>query len=252
MLGDREAATWLRCLQPVPRPAVRLICFPHAGGVAGFYRPLSTALPPSVQVLAVQYPGRQDRFGEPLPDDLDQLSDRLACVLRQAGETVFFGHSMGAIVAFEVARRLDRPPLELFVSGTGAPRRKETSRLRDTDALAAMGELGGTDAAILQDRELRELVLPILQGDLRLMAAYRYSPGAPLACPITALTGDADPLTTVADARLWSRHTSSRFHLRIFRGGHFYLTDRWSAVAAAVTGSPPVARRIPMTHDSGR
>ncbi|GAA3647881.1 alpha/beta fold hydrolase [Nonomuraea antimicrobica] len=252
MPSDREAARWIRCFDPVPRAEVRLVCFPHAGGVAGFYRPLSTALSPSFEVLAVQYPGRQDRFGEPFPDDLDELSDRLAGVLRQAGEVVFLGHSMGAIVAFEVARRLDRPPTELFVSGTGAPGRQESARMRDGDALAAMGRLGGTDAAILQDRELRELILPILQGDLRLMDAYRYSPGAPLACPITALTGDADPLTTVDDARLWSRHTSGRFRLRIFRGGHFYLTDQWNAVAAAVAGSPPVSRRIPTTHDSGR
>src|SRR4051794_9909349 len=123
--AQAQRELWLRRFHPAPQAAARLVCLPHAGGSASYYHPLSAALSPAVEAVAVQYPGRQDRRSEPLVDDLLVLADRLADALAdEPGPLALFGHSMGAVLAFEVARRLEREGREiaaLFVSGRRAP-----------------------------------------------------------------------------------------------------------------------------------
>ncbi|MEU5214250.1 alpha/beta fold hydrolase [Streptomyces sp. NPDC020742] len=229
-----DSGLWCRRFHPAPEADRRLVCFPHAGGSASFYHPVSAALSPGVDVLAVQYPGRQDRRHEPALDDIGRLADRLAEALEDWTDRplTFFGHSMGSLVAFEVARRLERGPHgpeRLFASGRRAPsvHRDEQVHRRDDDGIIAeLRALSGTDARVLQDEELLRMVLPALRSDYKAVETYRGEPGAAVRCPVTVLVGDDDPKTTLAEARAWDGHTTGGFDLRTFSGGHFYLADR--------------------------
>ncbi|MEV5351211.1 thioesterase II family protein [Streptomyces achromogenes] len=224
---------WIRRYHPRPDAAARLVCLPHAGGSATFYHPVSANMPESVDVLAVQYPGRQDRRQEPCAETIQELADRLTPVLLPWTDRplVLFGHSMGATLGFEVARRLERDhgvvARALVVSARRAPScpRDESVHLRDDDGLIEeMRLLSGTDSAILDDIELIRMALPAIRADYRAAETYVYEPGPNLRCPVVALVGDDDPKVTVEEARAWSRHTDAPFECHVFPGGHFYLT----------------------------
>ncbi|WAL62952.1 alpha/beta fold hydrolase [Amycolatopsis cynarae] len=221
-----------------------LLCFPHAGGSASFFAPLADALAPDVTVLAAQYPGRQDRLAEPCLDAIGPLSDLMYRATRAVPPQplVLFGHSMGAIVAFEVARRLELDggprPVRLIVSARGAPGRTrggQPSWNNDNALLEEMRSLGGTDVGVLDDPDLTELVLPAMRADVKAHEEYRPVPGATVSVPITALLGEEDPTTSVEDVREWDQHTRSGFDLHLFPGGHFYLSPPPHAVVAALT-----------------
>ncbi|MEU0471562.1 thioesterase II family protein [Streptomyces olivaceus] len=242
--GASDRAAWLRALHGACEQARTLVCFPHPGGTAGQYFSLSAALASDVRVLAVRYPGRQNRCAEPAFDDVAQLADEIAQLLaepRPAFSPVLFGHSLGALVAFETAAPLEHPygapPVGLIVSGMQAPyRRRSLRRSGDGEdaALETLLRLGGTDPAITGNPELRAMILPTLCSDLRAAAAYR--PGscpALLSCPITARTGRDDGLNR-GDLRAWAEHTTAAFHTRDFAGGHFYLDEFPPPIVEAV------------------
>ncbi|MGW5430911.1 thioesterase II family protein [Streptomyces sp. NPDC004059] len=226
-------SSWLRSL--VPRNTVaraRLVCFPHAGGTAGAFRELAELLAPEIEVLAIQYPGRQDRFADPFITDFEELADLLAELLTPGlgrPPTAFLGHSMGATVAYEVARRL-RPrypsPLStLFVSARKAPDRITPMGLDfdDEEIRLVVDRLGGTGSELLRHPDLWELAAPILRNDFLMSERYHFTPGPPVACPLTVLVGDADDAFTAQDAAHWSRHTLGPFAVHSFEGGHFYF-----------------------------
>ena len=231
---------WCRRFHPSPAATRRLVCFPHAGGSASFYLPVSAALSPRVDVLAVQYPGRQDRRAEQGIEDIHVLADQTFEALRPWADTplTFFGHRMGAVVAFEVARRFERiglAPVHLFASGRRAPSRyrDENVHLRGDDGLIAeVKAMSGTDARVLGDEEMLRMVLPALRSDYTAVECYRSEPGASVACPVTALVGDSDPKTSLDEARDWQEHTTGAYDLKVFRGGHFYLNTRAAEVIA--------------------
>jgi len=243
-----DAGRWVRTFQPRTDTGPRLVCFPHAGGAASFYAPFAQALSNVAKVGAVQYPGRQERWSEPAQTAIGPLADRLAAVLADGpGDrpTAFFGHSMGAIVAFEVTRRLatagGAAPVALFVSSRRAPSAAPSTppsvavhRRGDEALIADIARLGGTDPRLLADPEMRELILPPTRADYQAIETYACPPGATVDTSVTALVGDADPGVTPAEATAWREHTTGRFDLRVFPGGHFYLTDRWAEVAHAV------------------
>ncbi|MFG2628146.1 thioesterase II family protein [Streptomyces sp. NPDC048473] len=242
-VASTEGATglWIRRFHPAPDAPVRMICLPHAGGSATYYLPVARALAPAVDVLAVQYPGRQDRMREPCVDSLHELADRVAEQVRPwTGVPIaLFGHSMGATLGYEVAKRLERDgagPLVLFASGRRAPsthRDGEVMYLRpDEDLLDDLRAMSGTDSRVFADESLLRLVLPALRSDYKATETYRHTPGAgpELACPIVALVGDSDPKATVEEARAWDTHTTAGFDLRVFDGGHFFLNDHAPAV----------------------
>jgi surfactin synthase thioesterase subunit len=233
---------WINRFHTDQRSGPRLVCFPHAGGSATFYQPLSKRLP-SIEAIGVQYPGRQHRRTEPCVEDIGVLADQVFAALERWTDRplVFFGHSMGAVVAFEVARRFQRKrddvPLGLIASGRRAPsvHRDEKVHTRDDQGLVAeIRRLNGTAAALLDD-DVLAMVLPAMRADYKAIETYRYEQGPRLTCPITALVGDADPRVTADEARRWADHTNGVFDLRMFPGGHFYLSDDWAAVARAVT-----------------
>jgi surfactin synthase thioesterase subunit len=229
---------WFRRYHEPRDGAVQLFCLPHAGGSASFYHPMSAALSPGVEVLAVQYPGRQDRRREPGVNDLRELADRIAEALQRRPEQpwALFGHSYGATLSFEVAARMQaagRPPRHVFASGRRAPSRHRVEtvhRLGDAGLLTELRALAGTDARILGDEELLRMVLPAIRSDYTAAETYVYRPGPPLSCPVTVLTGDADPKTTPDEARAWQEHTTGAFDLQVYAGGHFFLANHQPAI----------------------
>ncbi|MGC4749212.1 thioesterase II family protein [Micromonospora sp. DT201] len=231
---------WFRRFQPTGTPAHRLVCFPHAGGAASFFVPTAQALAPVADVLAVQYPGRHDRLAEPGLTDVGALADAVhaAMIGLPALPLTLFGHSMGAVVAYEVARRLRRAQpgasLHLVVSGRRAPHlgRRDAPRLDDDRALLAhVRALGGTANDLLDDADLCELILPALRADYQAVGAYEWAAdGQPPPCSITALTGDQDPYATPSEVEAWRQHSRDPFVLEVLPGKHFYLVDQTAAV----------------------
>ncbi|GAA2728972.1 alpha/beta fold hydrolase [Actinocorallia aurantiaca] len=230
---------WISRFGPSGGARTRLVCFPHAGGSSSFFFPLARALAPDVEVVAVQYPGRQNRRSEPLLTRITDLVDGVLPELDRAGDLpwALFGHSMGAVVAFEAARRAARPPLRLFASGRRAP-----SRIRDEDVhtrddaglIAELRRLGGTDPRVFDEPELLAGLLPAFRADYRAIETYRPDPGAAVGCPVTVLIGVEDPQVTEDEARSWRHHTTDRTDLHVFPGGHFYLADHQRRVTALI------------------
>jgi surfactin synthase thioesterase subunit len=245
-LTNTEQGLWLRRFHPAEQAPVRLVCFPHAGGSASFYFPVSKMLAPDLDVLAVQYPGRQDRRLEPVVEDIEELAGRIAVQLRPVLDrpVAFFGHSMGAVVAFEVARLLEREGvrlLVLFASGRRAPsavREEHMYRASDDHFIEELKRLSGTDARMLGDDEVVRMILPSLRSDYKAIETYRCAPDAGVSCPVDVFIGDADPHVTPVEAAPWRAHTTADCSIEVFEGGHFYVNDH----AAAITDR--VARRI--------
>lgn len=235
--GGRDG--WLRRYPAGAAPRLRLVCFPHAGGAASAYSQWPARLPANVELITVQYPGRQDRFCEPFVESMDEM---VALVVAALGPELdlpvaLFGHSMGSAIAFEVACRLPVAPLALFASGRAALHLvKPSTHGTGSDAalLAEVRRLDPGNAAVYDDVELRELVLPAVRADYRLIESYRPTPGARVAVPIVVYTGDADPSCPVPDVRAWSALTTASCQVRVFAGGHFFLVPREAELLADV------------------
>jgi surfactin synthase thioesterase subunit len=235
---------WVRCFHRSAESGVRLVCFPHAGGSASYYFPMSESMTPEIETLALQYPGRQDRRREGCIDSVAELTDHIFAALQSLDSRpfAFFGHSMGSILAFEVARRLEqetgRGPIWLFASGYPAPSRLRGGAVHlraDAGIVAELRSVGGTDPRWLDDEELLASILPAVRNDYRAIETHSADPDSRVGCPITMLVGDADPHTTLAEASAWREHTTGEFDLRIFPGGHFYLDEHESEVVHMIS-----------------
>jgi pyochelin biosynthesis protein PchC len=222
----------------------RLVCFPHAGGSASYFSEFARLLAAVLEVVAVQYPGRQERRAEPCFGSMVELADQVFPVLKPLTDRplALFGHSMGAIAAFEVARRLaDKAaanPVALFVSGRRAPSRyrAEYVHQQDDDGLVAQIKmLSGTNPRILDNEELLRMVLPAIRSDYKAIETYQYQDGPKLRCPIHALVGDADPQATIEEVAAWEEYTTGQFTLSVVPGGHFYLNEQQVGIAKTVT-----------------
>ena len=235
---------WCRRYRPARNPSARLICLPHAGGSATFFVPVAAALSPGVDVVAIQYPGRQERRREDPIDDIHILADRVHAIISRQPELplTLFGHSMGALLAFELARRLEASggtPVWVFASGRRAPstHRDETIHARDdAGIMAEVRALNGTASSVLGDQDMMRAILPALRADYRAAETYSCSPQTAVTCPITVLTGDNDPKTTLEEASAWASHTTGPFDLQVFRGGHFFLTDHADQIIKLLHG----------------
>jgi pyochelin biosynthetic protein PchC len=228
-----DTELWIRRFHPADDAATQLLCLPHAGGSASYFFPVSRSLAPVIDVLAVQYPGRQDRLREPGLTSVQEMADRLvAAIMPLTGRPItLFGHSLGASVGYEVARRLERAgvrPTGLFASGRRAPHRNwdDGTHLRDDAGLIAdVRALAGTETAVLDDEDVLSMVLPAIRSDYTAAETYTYRPGPRLSCPIYALTGSADPKVTLEEADGWRDHTDADFDLVVMDGGHFFVND---------------------------
>lgn len=238
----RPKDKWTMGIRIQPDARIRLICFPHAGAGSTAYRRWTTLLPEHIDIVAMRLPGREDRINEPC---LDRIEDVLPAFAEALGAwsdkpMAFFGHSMGAVLAFELCRhlrRLQRPmPRHLFVSGYQAPqlhlRSDQIHGLSDAEFLKALQErYQGIPPQLLQMPEILELFTPILRADITLLERYQCAQEPALPCPMTAMGGELDPWTTTAYLQPWGALTTGRFTMRTYPGDHFYLSPLTAAVA---------------------
>lgn len=228
------SSVWLTRYQAIARPALRLVCFPYAGAGAAAFRPWVEGLPDGVEMWAVELPARARRIAEAPVADVPALAEALAGAVRAAvhGPCVFFGHSMGGLLAFEVCRRLAiagaPPPAHLVVSARRAPqlppRVEPIAGLSDAEFVRAIVErYDGIPEMVLREPELLSLFLPALRADLAALEGYAYEGAPPLPIPITALVGRDDPNAPAEDVAPWRDQTSAAFAMHTLPGAHFFI-----------------------------
>jgi medium-chain acyl-[acyl-carrier-protein] hydrolase len=230
---------------PRPRPRLRLFCFPYVGASATAYRPWVKRLPPDIEILAVQLPGRGPRIAEPTISRLTPLLDALQAALAdQAGVPwAFFGHSMGALVAFELTRALVRSggpaPVHLFLSGHESPQHIKVSvpigSMSDEALIAKLLRYDGTPQEILREPELLQLILPPIRADFELLESWRHVPEAPLDVPVTVLGGKEDTTVSADMLEGWRDHVAGPFSHHQFPGGHFFIHTEEIAVLDVIS-----------------
>jgi len=223
---------------------LRLLCFPHAGAGASVFRRWPSLLPPGIECCAIQLPGREQRIAEQPFSRLQSLVEALARALEPllASPFAFFGNSMGALIAFELARYLrgvGRPgPTHLFVAARAAPQLADPRPpIHDLPAEAFACEitrLNGTPAEVLAQEELMSLMMPLLRADFAVCETYRYTGQPPLECPISAFAGLRDNGASPAVVAEWASQTTSRFRLRLIEGDHFFVQKAAAAVTAGI------------------
>ncbi len=226
---------WLAYHRPRQEARIRLFCFPYAGGGASIYHAWAQSLPPQVEVCPVQLPGRENRIREEPFRRMEALVEALAAGLAPLLDRpfAFFGHSMGSLIAFELARGLRREgrpgPVHLFVSGHRAPQLPPQDEpihpLPDREFLDKVFQLNGTPEEVRTNPELRALFLPILRADFELCETYRYRAEPPLPCPLSAFGGLGDSHAPREELQAWQAQSQGRFVLRMLPGDHFFLTS---------------------------
>ncbi len=239
------ANSWVIRPRPNPRGRLRLFCFPYAGGAASVFYTWSDGLPGDVEVCPIQLPGRESRLRELPFTALPPLTQALAQAIQPYLDKpfAFFGHSMGAVIGFELARQLRRQndlcPAHLFVSGSRAPQVPDPNpplhQLPDGEFVAELRHFNGTPEEVLQNSELMQLFLPILRADFAIHETYTYTAGAPLDCSISAFGGSQDDRVSGEDLAAWRGQTCSTFMLRLFPGDHFFLHSARSLLIQAIS-----------------
>jgi medium-chain acyl-[acyl-carrier-protein] hydrolase len=232
---DKLSNKWVLFPRPNPAATMRLFCFHYAGGSAQVFHHWPERLPPSVEMGALQLPGRGSRLRELHVRRLAPLSQVVAqeLMLYLDKPFVFFGHSLGGLLCFETARRLRheyrRDPTHLFVSAAEAPHRRSRQELISCLPKSAfvkkLHEFNGTPAEILQNDELLDLMLPTIRADFELYETYEYHPSPPLECPMTIYGGLEDPEVAAGSLAAWSEMTVGGCEMRMFPGDHFYLNS---------------------------
>jgi len=237
--------SWIACRKPSPQARLRLFCFPYAGGGVSIFRAWSDGLPADVEVCPIQLPGRGTRLMEPPFARLSPLIQALAEALFPLLDIpfAFFGHSLGALISFELARQLRRQhavqPVRLFISADRAPqipnRDPAIHSLPEREFLVEVCRLNGTPRKVLEDDELRQIMLPLLRADFAVYETYGYSTEPPLNCPISAFGGLQDHKVNRGDLEAWREQTSISFSLRMFPGDHFFLNTTQASLLGALS-----------------
>lgn len=225
---------WLRVVRSSTEPCIRLICFHCAGGSASMFRSWSTSFGAGVEVLAVQLPGRDDRYGEQALSDMGELLIQLTAVLQpvQVGRFAYFGYSMGARVALGLAQAARaagaQGPELMFVAASPAPCLDVPVPAWDRseqDLRSYLQSSGGMQPAAAANAELVDLIIPTLRADLTAVARWDWRYANPLTCPIVALAGEMDGYASPSRMRGWRRETEREFEVRTFLGGHFFIRE---------------------------
>ena len=230
---------------------MRLFCLPHAGGGATAYRSWTSELPPSVQICSVLLPGRETRLSEALYTQIDPLVDAMDRELRPWLDIPYavFGHSMGALLAFEWVRRLQRggsaAPVWLFLSGRRAPDISSDSKLLhllpDRELIKELARLyNGIPPEFVENEALMDVFLPILRADISVVESYRFHEDEPLDCPITVFSGMNDSSASWDQLLAWNRHTHHRFAMQVLPGDHFFSQrPMLQTISATLAGLHP-------------
>jgi medium-chain acyl-[acyl-carrier-protein] hydrolase len=236
---------WVQYRQAKPQAMVRLFCFPYAGGGASLFRNWVQKFPPEIEVCPVQLPGRENRLRQEAYTNIHLLLEPLARALQPYFDMPysFFGHSMGALISFEITRYLRRDkhtlqPVHLFVSGRRAPQIPNTDaplhQLPEDRFIEALRDLKGTSESILQTTELLQILLPLLYTDFALCETYKYISEKLLTCPITAFGGLQDKDVPRDTAAAWKEQTQGPFRLRFFIGDHFFLHQEQNSLQQVI------------------
>ncbi|NJO48502.1 MAG: thioesterase [Leptolyngbyaceae cyanobacterium RM2_2_4] len=228
------STAWVTCPTPKPDAHLRLFCFPYAGGSSLNFRSWADHLPATVELCPIELPGRGPRMQEKPFTQLQPLIQAIAPALIPYLDKsfAFFGHSMGALVSFELAHLLRKDfgcsPSHLFVSGRRAPQLPDPDppihTLPDAEFIEELRRLNGTPEAVLQHDELMQLLLPTLRADFAVLETYRYTPAPPFDCPITAFGGLQDQDVGSEPLGAWREQTCADFSLHLFPGDHFFCT----------------------------
>jgi medium-chain acyl-[acyl-carrier-protein] hydrolase len=233
MMNTQAPSSWLINFKPRAQAKVRLFCFPYAGGASHIFRLWPDSLPPTIEVCPVHLPGRGKRLREApfthYQPFVQSIAEGLSPYLDKP--FVLFGHSLGAMLSFELARQLRRmnlpQPEHLFVTGRRAPQivnsEPPTHNLPEAQFIAALRKLNGTPTEALENPELMQLMLPLLRADFEVCDTYNYVSEEPLAIPVTAYGGLFDTGISREQIESWREQTTAAFSLRMLPGDHFFI-----------------------------
>lgn len=237
--------SWLTYTKPNPHASVRLFCFPYAGGSSIIFRTWADSLPTAVEVCSIELPGRGTQMKSAPFSRLEPLVGALAQALftHLNKPFAFFGHSMGAVISFELARLLRKEyglePVHMFVSGRHAPQIPDPHPpihpLSEPEFIEELRRLNGTPEALLKNAELMQLLVPILRADFEVLETYVYTTEPPLDCPITAFGGLQDREVNCDELQAWREQTNAAFSLQMFRGDHFFLNSAQSLLLQSLS-----------------
>lgn len=249
--------SWVLSPRPNPQATLRLFCFPYAGVGPSVYRPWLAALPAHIEPRVIQLPGREGRWREPALRNISEIADRVAAAIESQlhGPFVFYGHSLGALISFEVTRRLraaGKPlPRHLFVGAHRGPQmpnpHSAISHLPDEPFVAEVRQrYDGIPQAVLDNPELLELMLPCLRADFHAFETYEYRADAPLDCAVSAFGGDQDGYVRSHEVAGWREQTTGRFRVRVIPGNHFFMQSGRDQVIGALVDDLSVAQEAPI------
>lgn len=246
-LVTQEANPWITPLRRNPQARFRLFCFPYAGAGASIFRTWLEDVPAEIEICPIQLPGRENRIKETPFTRLSPLIQTLAPLLRPYLDIpfAFFGHSLGALLCFELAREFRKQnfpsPAHLFVSGSRAPQIPDLDapihRLPEPKFLESLRRLNGTREEVLQNPELLQVFLPALRSDFAILETYFYATQERLDCPITAFGGMEDSKVSHEQLDAWRNQTSGEFKLQLFPGDHFFLHHHRKALLDAINNA---------------
>jgi medium-chain acyl-[acyl-carrier-protein] hydrolase len=224
---------WINYIKPNPSASLRLFCFPYAGGNSYIFRPWLNRMPETIEICPIELPGRGFQLKSTPYRQIEPLVKAIATAILPYLDKpfAFFGHSMGGLVSFELARFIRREynlePVHLFVSGRRAPQTKDAKppihHLPQAEFIQELRQLNGTPEAVLNNNELMELLVPILRADFALLENYNYTPEAPLNCPISVFGGLQDREVELKELKAWREQTCSSFSLKMLTGDHFFI-----------------------------
>jgi medium-chain acyl-[acyl-carrier-protein] hydrolase len=240
-----NSTNWLTCFQPDAHPQIRLFCFPYAGAGASIFSAWTKLLPQSIELCVVKLPGRESRFKEPLFYQLSSLIKDLVSALCPYLDLpfVFFGHSVGALICFELTRQLRQQnlplPLHLLVSGRRAPQLPERFapiyNLPEPEFIEELRHFNGTPESLLENQDFMKFFFPILRADLAIDETYIYTAEEPFDCSITTFGGFKDYRVNLEELSAWEKQTSHSFRLQMFSGDHFFLNQEKDALLKAIS-----------------
>lgn len=231
-MTDTRLKAWLGFHKLNPNASLRLLCFPYAGGSSQIYREWQKGFPAHIEVCAINLPGRGHRLSEPAYTNVHDLVkaaiEDLSPIIDRP--IALFGHSMGALIAYEFAHLLRQrrgvEPKHFLVSSRRAPHLPSdrfTYNLPEEEFLAEISQLNGTPREVLEHPELMQLLMPLLRADFELIQTYKYTPRPPLNCPLTVVGGSEDDEITDDKLAAWRQHTTGEFSLQIVPGDHFFI-----------------------------
>ncbi len=239
-----QANNWIVDHQPNPNAKLRLFCFHYLGGGASMFRQWRNGLSPEIEVCPIQLPGRENRLSEQPFVQMSHLVETLAQVLHPYLDKpfAFYGHSLGALISFELARQLRRQynlsPVHLFAAASFATQLinplQTMGERNDSEWIRELPRLIDAPKSLLENADFVQTLLPTIKADSQIVSTYTFYSEAPLDCPISAFAGIQDHLVKLDDISPWQQHTCSIFKQRMFPGNHLFCNSDRSLLLQAI------------------